>query len=154
LVLPIGLSALGLLTVFAASPAAQNAFFSRFSTFEDLDKDKSYLSRLALNQKCWRLFSESPVFGVGPGRFRQIYVPLDLPGVLQGHSDERINRKSSHNSYLSFLAEGGCFGALPLAALLVTLAARGAFAAILLNRKGEHCALAVYCSFIAMSVHF
>jgi O-antigen ligase len=62
--------------------------------------------------------------------------------------------RSSHNSYLSFLAEGGLVGALPLAALIVTLAIRGALAAMALNRKGERWALGVYASFIAMSVHF
>ncbi len=46
-------------------------------------------------------------------------------------------RKSSHNSYLSFLAEGGVVGSLPLAVLLIILAVRGGWAAMVLNREAN-----------------
>src|SRR6266516_5154051 len=93
--------------------------------------------RRALNQKCWRLFQQSPIYGIGPGRYRDIYVGLDLPEVFSQSAEEGINKKSSHNSYLSFLAEGGLVTSLPLALLLGILAVRGAIAAMVLNRRGE-----------------
>jgi O-antigen ligase len=154
LVLPLGLATLALLALLAGSGRARESVLSRFSTFESLELDKSYMSRHALNQKSWRLFSQSPLFGIGPGRFMDVYVPLDLPEIFARAVEENINRKGSHNSYLSYLAEGGVIGTLPLALLLALLALRGAPAAVALNSRGEHWALAVYCSFIAMSVHF
>jgi O-antigen ligase len=77
-----------------------------------------------------------------------------MPLVLAGRSGEDFMRRSAHNSYLSFLAEGGLVVSVPLAALITLLMIRGALAAIKLNRRGERWALGVYASFIAMSVHF
>ncbi|MBE0542927.1 MAG: O-antigen ligase family protein [Verrucomicrobia bacterium] len=153
LVLPVGFAALALVAILAGSTRAREAVLSRFSTFENLEGDKSYMSRRALNRKSWRLVSESPFFGVGPGRFRDVYVPLELPQVFSKEAEQRINTKGSHNSYLSFLAEGGLIGGLPLAFLLAVLAVRGAHSAAALNRAGERWGLGVYASFIGMSVH-
>jgi O-antigen ligase len=77
-----------------------------------------------------------------------------MPLVLARRSDADFMRKSAHNSYLSFLAEGGVVAAVPLALLLGVLAVRGSHAAAKLNRRGEQWALGVYGGFIAMSVHF
>ena len=111
------------------------------------------MTRQVMNQKSTKLFENFPCFGVGPGRYQSVYVPLDLPPVLAHRTENDFMRKGSHNSYLSFLAEGGVVGTLPLAALIVVLAIRGASAAMSLNRKGEQWALGVYASFISMSVH-
>jgi O-antigen ligase len=115
--------------------------------------DKSYMIRETMNQRSWKLFLQSPIWGIGPGRYRQVYVPLEMPQVMANRSDTDFVRKSAHNSYLSFLAEGGLLATLPLAALLCFLAIRGGWAAIVLARRGAHWALGVYASFIAMSVH-
>ena len=154
LILPVGFAALALVAILAGSTRVREAVLSRYSTFDDLEKDKSYMIRQVMNQRSLKLFALSPWFGTGPGRLREVYVPLDLPLVLAGTSDEDYTRRSPHNSYLSFLAEGGLVASLPLAALIVILAGRGALAAMALNRKGERWALGVYASFIAMSVHF
>jgi O-antigen ligase len=154
LILPMGVASLALVSVLAGSARVREAVLSRFSTFDNLELDKSYMLRQALNQKSWRLFEESPLCGIGPGRFMAIYVPLDLPKVFTRNDDAFINTKSSHNSYFSFLAEGGLVATVPLALLLIILAVRGALAAVVLNRRGEHWALGIYGSFIAMSMHF
>jgi len=154
LILPVGFAALALVAILAGSARVREAVLSRFSTFENLERDKSYMVRQVMNQRSLKLFALSPWFGTGPGRYGAIYVPLEMPLVLAGKSDAELMGRSSHNSYLSFLAEGGLAASLPLAALIVTLAIRGALAAMALNRKGERWALGVYASFIAMSVHF
>ena len=154
LILPVGFTVLALAGILAGSTRVREAVFSRFSTFDNLERDKSYMIRQVMNQRNLKLFALSPWCGVGPGRLREVYVPLDLPLVLAGKSDADYMRKSAHNSYLGFLAEGGLVASLPLAALIVLLTIRGALAAMALNRKGERWALAVYASFIAMSVHF
>ena len=154
LILPIGFAVLALAGIVAGSARVREAVVSRFSTFDDLEKDKSYMARQVMNQRSLKLFAQSPWFGTGPGRYHEVYVPLEMPLVFAGRSEDDFMRKSSHNSYLSYLAEGGLIASLPLAALIVALATRGAFAAMALNRRGERWALGVYASFIAMSVHF
>jgi O-antigen ligase len=154
LVLPIGFAIVALATVLAGNARVQQAVLSRFSTFESLERDKSYMIREVMNQRSLKLFVSSPWCGTGSGRYREVYVPLEMPLVLARRSDADFMRKSAHNSYLSFLAEGGVVAAVPLALLLGVLAVRGSHAAAKLNRRGEHWALGVYGGFIAMSVHF
>jgi O-antigen ligase len=154
LVLPAGFTVLALAGILAGSARVREAVLSRFSTLNNLEMDKSYMVRQVMNQRNLKLFALSPLFGTGPGRLREVYVPLEMPSVLAGKSDADFMRRSAHNSYLGFLAEDGLVASLPLAALLMTLAIRGALAAMALNRKGERWALGVYASFIAMSVHF
>jgi O-antigen ligase len=154
LILPVGFAVLALAGILAGSTRVREAVLTRFSTFVDLEKDKSYMGRQVMNQRSLKLFASSPWFGTGPGRYHVVYVPLEMPLVFAGRSEEDFMRKSAHNSYLSYLAEGGLVASLPLAALLVVLAIRGALAAMALNRKGERWALGVYAGFVAMSVHF
>jgi len=154
LILPVVFAALALVAILAGSTRVRESVLSRFSTFDNLDMDKSYQARQVMNQRSLKLFALSPWFGTGPGRYHEVYVPLEMPLVFAGRSEEDFMRKSAHNSYLSYLAEDGLVASLPLAALLVTLAIRGALAAMALNRKGERWALGVYAGFIAMSVHF
>ncbi|GAP18818.1 O-antigen ligase family protein [Levilinea saccharolytica] len=129
------------------------AFDSRFGTFDTLDTDKSYGIRLLQTQKGLRLFSESPLVGVGPGRFRWEFVELDLPDYLSYGSQEHFNRLSAHNSYIGFLAEGGLIASIPFAMLVISLAVSGGIGCIRLLRAGEYWALGVYLCFISMSVH-
>lgn len=154
MILPVGFAVLALAGILAGSTRVREAVLHRFSTFEDLEKDKSYMIREVMNQRSLKLFTSSPWFGTGPGRYRQVLVPLEMPSVLVGRDDAEFMTKSSHNSYLSFVAEEGLAASLPLAALIVILAIRGVLAAMTLNRRGERWALGVYASFIGMSVHF
>ena len=153
LVIPLGLAAFALIGVLSASSTLRETVLSRFNTMNDLEKDKSFMFRQVMNQRSLKLFAKYPLFGTGPGRYRDVYAPLEMPAVLAHVDDANFTRKSAHNSYLSFLAEEGGVGALPLALLIGTLALRGCWAAASLNRSGEHWALGVYASFIAMSVH-
>jgi O-antigen ligase len=150
----VGFGAFAFVAVLMVSDGAREAVLSRFSTFNDLDADKSYMTRQVMNQRSLKLFQISPSFGVGPARYKEVYVPLEIPAVLAGHSDADFMKRSAHNSYLSFLAECGVVGSIPLAVLFIILLARGAFAAATLNRRGEYWALAVYASFVSMSIHF
>jgi O-antigen ligase len=77
---------------------------------------------------------------------------MDLPPHYGGNLD-RFNRITSHNSYVSFLAETGLLGAVPFGALLLYLAARGLQAAVLVARRGEYWALGLYVAFVTMGVH-
>lgn len=143
---------LGALVLATPNPVSV-AVETRFSTFNNLEEDKSYAIRLLMNQKALRLFEESPIIGVGPTRFRKESTPLDLPPVLQYARQDHFDRKSAHNSYLGFLAECGLIGAIPYGILLVTLTLKGGTAALYLARREQFWAAGVYAGFVGMSIH-
>ncbi|TET09966.1 MAG: O-antigen ligase domain-containing protein [Candidatus Atribacteria bacterium] len=73
--------------------------------------------RLELWEKAWNLFSKSPVFGVGFGRFNDIVSVFHenlagREGILSVFLHPRFYYGSdhAHNSYLQFLAETGIIG--------------------------------------------
>jgi len=72
---------------------------------------------------------------VGAGRFTKSSVPLDIPHVLSYAGQAHFDVKSSHNSYLDFIAESGLLGAIPYAILLIILTWRGGIAAFQKTRK-------------------
>jgi O-antigen ligase len=126
---------------------------SRFDTFYDLDRDKSFNSRKVLTQKGWRMFLDSPLVGAGVGNFRKVVVKLDLDEELGDATQLSLNRKSSHNSYVTWLGETGLAGSIPLLLLLLNLLFRGYKSAISLARREQIWALGVYVSFLMMSLH-
>ena len=84
-----------------------------------LDNKTAYTTvvRVELWKKAWYLFSKSPIFGIGFGRFNDIesvnYFRLKgYPGILSLYTDSNFVFSSSHahNSYLQFLAETGIVG--------------------------------------------
>jgi len=130
-----------------------SAFESRLDTFQSLENDKSYAIRQLMVQKGILLFQSNPLTGVGISRWRKESVPLEIPRVLQYSTQAYYDNKSSHNSYVSFLAENGLLGSLPFGFLLLTLALRGYQTASGLARRGQVWALGIYAGFLGMSVH-
>ena len=141
------------LGVLFASDSIAGAVEGRFSTFSNLEEEKSYMIRQLMNQKSLRLFEESPIVGVGPGRFTKSSTELDIPKVLSYAPQEHFDSTSAHNSYMSFLSETGLIGALPFGMLLASLALGGIRAAIALTRHGQLWAAATFSAFVSMSVH-
>lgn len=139
--------------LLAAPERVVGAVSQRFATLQRLDEDKSYAIRQLMIQKGLRLFAQSPLIGVGVYRWTKESVPLDLPRVLSYAPQSHFDVKSSHNSYLAFLAENGLAGSVPFALLLGILAVRGSWAAVQLARRGRLWGLAVYAGFVGMSVH-
>jgi len=73
--------------------------------------------RFNLWKKALYLFSKSPIFGVGYGRFNDIesfnYNRIKgYPGIFSLYTDQNyfFNSSHAHNSYLQFLAETGIVG--------------------------------------------
>lgn len=137
----------------AVAPAEwSRAVANRWASFDELDADKPFQTRLALIEKGWRLFEQRPLFGAGLGRFDHERVRL-AGARTPWTNDESLNRRSSHNAYLSLLAETGFVGAAAFAVLLTALLAGGARSAYRLMRRGEDWAAGVWASALALSVH-
>lgn len=136
-----------------SSPKILSTLLDRFYTFQRLDADKSYAIRQLMNRKALLLFEEAPLIGVGTARFRLSTVPLEIPQLLSYAPQEHFDRKSAHNSYLSFLAEHGLAGAIPFGLLLATLGLQAFKTQRQLFRQNEVWGLAVFLSFVQMSIH-
>lgn len=145
-----GMAAVVLVT---SLPALYEPIEARFDTLDSLDTDKSYQIRQLMNQKSLALFMDSPLVGVGVTRFRQVSVPLEIPRLLRYAPQEHFDAKTPHNSYMSFLAENGLLGAVPLAALIMLLAVRGGKAAVAAVKHRQYAPLAVVLSFVQISIH-
>lgn len=143
------------LLVLAANifPKATDKVLARYGTMENLQEDKSYMIRQAMIQKALILFKESPIIGVGASRFTKTFAELELSGVLSYGRLDKFNTKSSHNSYMAFLAECGLIGAVPYAILLAVLSIDGLLRSFQGAKKGEYQNLAVLLSFLQMSLH-
>ncbi len=121
--------------------------------FMNLERDKSWAIRQIMVQKGLALFRANPLVGVGPGRFTRVTVGLDsslYPGRV---SQDSLNRRSAHNSYIDILAETGIVGSIPYFFLLFVLTLRGARSAYRLIGWGRAWGLAVVASFLGMSAH-
>jgi O-antigen ligase len=123
----------------------------RMETFSELDRDKSVDTRKLMIQKGWKMFQNSPLVGAGLGSFRKASVWLETDRV--DVSQRTLNRRSAHNSYFEWLAETGLVGVIPLGLLFLVLGFQGYNATLYLGRKGELWALAIYTSFLGMSLH-
>ena len=81
------------------------AYFRLFDvrTVEANGANWAVVERMASWQAAWGMFESSPVLGVGPGRFNEVYRDFAVGGWLQplGHA---------HNYYLNTLAEMGVLG--------------------------------------------
>lgn len=121
-------------------------------SLEQLDKDKSWQARQVQIQKALIIFKDSPVFGAGIGQFRHTGAEVDMPEVFGGGSDVVLGR-SSHNSYLGLLAEGGLALTVPFTLFLVWLMAAGGRTAVGMARQGEWWGLALMIGLVGMSVH-
>ena len=126
---------------------------NRFQSFQTLEEDKSVLIRELMVQKGLLLFEESPLIGVGGNRFRQSSASLEIPLGLSYETEAYFNRRSSHNSYIEFLAEFGLLGAIPYGLLLIILVVQGTKVTLVALRQNDVIPLAVLLSLIQMSTH-
>jgi probable O-glycosylation ligase (exosortase A-associated) len=98
---------LGLIALRLTGPQ----LMARYATMvaQEEDRDGSAESRLDLWRDCLKIFSEKPVFGVGPGNFRVVAASLGwAPG------------KQAHSTWMQALAEVGAPGLGLLLVFFVT----------------------------------
>ncbi len=87
----------------------------------DLSSDKSWLVRKLMVDKGIEIFKEFPVRGIGPNNFDYFDSKLATYNQydrLSGASEEFLNSRSAHNSYIQLLAEMGLPGLLLMLSML------------------------------------
>lgn len=103
--------------VFTLNQRTYNIIYDRAKTLEE---DRSYLTRLAQIEKSLLIFDKYPFSGIGLNNFGNYRVKL--PGNFEGAdfvvNKKNIDKKSAHNSYFGFLAEGGLVLIIPFILLL------------------------------------
>lgn len=138
--------------LLSSVPVIQSAIQVRLNTFQTLEEDRPFVIRQVLTQKGLSLFEESPIIGVGATRFTKSWVELNIPELLSSRADE-MQMKTSHNSYVQWLAEFGLLGSITFGILLITLLIKG----FLITRQeitnDNLIPLSLFLSFIQMSVH-
>jgi O-antigen ligase len=152
LIIFIILISVGIIFIFN-NPDFTDSVINRVNTLENIQSDRTYTSRIVLNQKSIKLFQISPIIGVGAGRFRLETVPLDIPILLSHLPVSHFDTKTSHNSYLGFLAENGLVGGLPLAILLLLLFIQGVRSCYIFSSEGKYWSIGIIVAFIQMSIH-
>lgn len=104
--------------VFSLNQRTYDLVYNRKKTLEE---DRSYLVRLAQVEKSLLIFEKYPWTGIGLNNFTNYRVKL--PGNFEGSeyvvNKKNIDKKSAHNSYFGFLAEGGLILFVPFAILLL-----------------------------------
>ena len=127
----------------------------RFSTFQSLNEDKTYVIRQVLMRKGLSLFQANPIFGVGLSHFQtNTIMDVSVPDLLKNRAEEILSTKTAHNSYILLLAETGLVGTLPFAIMIIILMIEGYKSVFHLSRQNEFWAPAIYSGFIGMSIHY
>jgi O-antigen ligase len=70
----------------------------------------SWLQRQAQIQKGKQIFAEHPVLGIGYTNFVAYNIEIDESQIEADRSLRNIDNRSSHNTYISWLAETGALG--------------------------------------------
>lgn len=75
-----------------------------------LRNDMSWLQRQAQIQKGKQIFAEHPVLGIGYTNFVAYDIEIDESKIEADRRLKNIDNRSSHNTYVSWLAETGALG--------------------------------------------
>lgn len=115
------LIAIGIFIVGSIPVIYFTGVYSRFIQIFQIGKGTSVV-RFFIWEKAWYLFSQSPLFGIGFGRFNDIFSidrgSFDIgglrgfPGFITFYMKDKYyyDAAHSHNSYLHFLTETGVIG--------------------------------------------
>jgi len=112
---------IGVLIFISVPTLYLTGIYKRLLGILDLGQGTTVI-RLYIWEKAWYLFSQSPIFGIGYGRFNDIFsIDRSLfdigrlrgyPGIVSFYMKQSYFFDSSHahNSYLQFLTETGIIG--------------------------------------------
>ena len=132
----------------AGSPRVHRMIYSDGQYWEN---DRSFLIRRAMVEKGLALFNDDIWFGAGINNFMRVEGQIDgnFEGAKWVVRKQKVQRLSSHNSYINILAEGGLVLAVPFGGILLFLFFNG----IMYFGRMHDVEKVVFISFVAMSIH-
>ena len=87
----------------------------------NISTDASNLERINRWQSAFRLFSERPVFGWGPGTYQFVYAPYQMSKEKTIISTNAGDGGNAHSEYIGPLAEQGFMGTILVLAFVITV---------------------------------
>ncbi|TND07568.1 MAG: Lipid A core--O-antigen ligase-like protein [Bacteroidetes bacterium] len=90
-------------------------------SISNITTDASNLERLNRWSSAWRMFSERPFFGWGPGTFSFLYAPYQLSSEKTIISTNAGDMGNAHSEYIGPLSESGVLGMLSFLAVVACI---------------------------------
>ena len=136
------------------SQDASGDIVENIQSITNISTDASNLERINRWQSAFRLFSERPVFGWGPGTYQFVYAPYQMSKEKTIISTNAGDGGNAHSEYIGPLAEQGFMGTLLMLALVITVVYTGMKAYHRAkNKKAKMLALGATLAFFGYFVH-
>ncbi len=136
------------------SQDASGDVVENIKSITNISTDASNLERINRWQSAFRLFSERPVFGWGPGTYQFVYAPYQMSKEKTIISTNAGDGGNAHSEYIGPLAEQGFMGTLLVLALVITVIYTGIKAyKKSKNRKARILSLGATLAFFSYFVH-
>ena len=133
---------------------ASGDIVENIQSITNISTDASNLERINRWQSAFRLFSERPVFGWGPGTYQFVYAPYQMTKEKTIISTNAGDGGNAHSEYIGPLAEQGFMGTLLMLTLVVTVVYTGLKAYHKAkNKKAKYMGLGTTLAFFSYFVH-
>ena len=96
-------------------------FVEHVQSISNISSDASNLERINRWQSAFRMFSERPFFGWGPGTYQFVYAPYQKTREKTIISTNAGNKGTAHSEYIGPLSEQGVFGMMTMLALVIVI---------------------------------
>lgn len=107
------------------SQDASGDIVENIQSITNISTDASNLERINRWQSAFRLFSERPVFGWGPGTYQFVYAPYQMSKEKTIISTNAGDGGNAHSEYIGPLAEQGFMGTILVLTLVITVVYTG-----------------------------
>ena len=136
------------------SQDASGDVVENIQSITNISTDASNLERINRWQSAFRLFSERPVFGWGPGTYQFVYAPYQMSKEKTIISTNAGDGGNAHSEYIGPLSEQGFMGTILVLALVITVVYTGLKAhGRAKNSKAKILSLGVTLAFFSYFVH-
>ena len=136
------------------SQDASGDVVENIQSITNISTDASNLERINRWQSAFRLFSERPVFGWGPGTYQFVYAPYQMSKEKTIISTNAGDGGNAHSEYIGPLAEQGFMGTILVLVLVITVIYTGLTAyQRAKNKKAKILALGATLAFFSYFVH-
>ena len=136
------------------SQDASGDVVENIQSITNISTDASNLERINRWQSAFRLFSERPVFGWGPGTYQFVYAPYQMSKEKTIISTNAGDGGNAHSEYIGPLSEQGFMGTILVLALVITVVYTGLKAhGRAKNSKAKILSLGATLAFFSYFVH-